>query len=248
MPEHAILYIFDDEVATPPDFPGSARIVVCPMTTDYDLIDSVVNDIKCQVSGSVVVENYAKLFNETAFALRDPFVRFIAEFGAKPQFKGRSIRQYFTDRKSRFSLWWLSSIVERNTLISDAYRRLAALVTLKEICQQQSCTEVRLDIADSVLVRGLRNNEGALGMELRVAHSGGVGSDRFELARAVVGGFSQVGKLIAKTMTARWVMRGVGKRAPFGKARSIMLTYFPLFDQQAWNDGQFHDKFFGLIL
>jgi surface carbohydrate biosynthesis protein (TIGR04326 family) len=75
-----------------------------------------------------------------AFDIRRDYIRFIAEFPNKIIHNGKNLKEYFKMSGENISLWWLSSIAEKNPLKSDTYFKLLQNLDGKNIKKSSEST------------------------------------------------------------------------------------------------------------
>lgn len=244
MNEGSVLYVFDDSATNGIDWVAGKSIVICPITTDYRQINTVCNEMKRAAASDVAVVNYAKRFNTKAFALRKPFTSFLADFASKPICHGQSLKRHIVDRSGKFSFWWLTPIAEKNTVATPAYNRLTAFLTILEIARSHGCVEIRLDIDDEPLERGLKSNGPKLGLDI-IAWAHNPLSPAIHQVKGMLEAAIQLGKLWVKNFSSRWSMCRTAGVGGLAEAKYLIVTYFPFMDKQAWAQGRFNNKYFG---
>lgn len=240
-----LLYIFDDSARPPARWSQDCRLVLCPLTTDFELIDKVADAARAAGVSRIEVENYAEVFNRKAFAVRDDYVEFIAGFADKPIIGGRSFKEVLTDKRLGGSLWWLSTVSEKNTVASKSFDRLVSVLAIVDIADRRGCQEMRLDIDDEKLVATLRDNAKVIGVNLVETRAFSETRPDILWYRSLAKAALQLAKLSAKMVTARWAMRGSRATDALKQARYLIVAYFPFFDPEAWAKGRFSSRYFG---
>ncbi len=242
----SVLYVFDEGATAPPGWSGVERLVLCPVTTDGRVVESVVESAKVEMTRTIELVDYAERFNNKAFAVRDSYVRFIGDFPTKPLFNGRDLKEYL-GLASGFSAWWLSSIAEKNTMASPAFAGLAALLSVIEIQREHKCDEIWIDLRDRRLTQALVANASVLAGPV-IDQSQGHPVHRDSRAAGLGQIVRDIAKLAFKALMGKWAARGSEDRELVERAKYLLVTYFPLIDKEAWSSRRiFINRYYGAL-
>lgn len=224
------------------------KIFLCPITVNQDTISLIFKHLCSLANCEIIVIPYLEYFHKLSFSERDNFIRYICEFGEQPRFGTINFRKYFEFPRSSFSVWWLSSIFEKNPLKSDSYYNLTQLLTILNLMEECKCTRIILDIESPEISCTLMHNS-------RIGHYQCIDFKKHRMKpqlfylfisflKAVKYYFYSYYKILIVTINAR----GLDFRKEIlKKARYIAITYFPLVDRESLKQKRFVNKYYGLL-
>jgi len=214
---------------------GSEELVLCPLTFDIEVIDAT----KKIFSDARVVFQlvpFIKLFNEKAFEIREDYIKFTAGLSSEPFLGGRNLKEYFRYPGKNFSLWWFSSVFEKNTFKTDAYHKLVQFLTILDIQKEYRCGIIIVELDDQTLCRCLKDNA----VEAGYIFVGKKFLVKKALFYAISRGLFYVFIFLKKKMVFSTSSPLKKSRCPF-----LFVTYFPVFDEEALKNGQYINSYFG---
>lgn len=248
-----ILYLFDDSA----HIRGKAflslkrsnakKLFIAPLTIREEHRNSIIQNIRNIVPGAEVgVLDFSDDFNERALSEKDTYVKFISDFADSKIFQTQNVKEYFAFPFKKFSIWWLSLIAEKNTSKSDSYHRLVKFLTILNIRERYNCERIWLDISDDAIVtlvkRYFRNST------VRISNLRCYclkAKDLFLPPLVFTKGLCFLGRLILKAAYIKIIMRSIkGRKDAIKKSEFLFITYFPLFDKEAFENNKFIDKYF----
>ena len=251
MNKKSILIIFDQK-AKPDNLLrllnriNNQRISLCPITTDYILVEEFKNKIAAVNPTELKILNFPLIFNEIGPSLRETFIRFISDF-SEINIGNKSLKKYFKFPFADFSIWWFSLIAEKNTLKTETYHNLAKLISVLEIAKQCQADEIWIDITSSGLTKAIKENLRKSGTAVIAINNL---NNFFRLCKEL---FSSVLlfnlSLIKRIALCRLDLKDREKRIEKLKnSKYLAVTYFPFFDKkQAVRENRFTNRYYGPI-
>lgn len=241
-----ILYVFDESADYEKSIPHlkEGTIYLCPITTHQDII-SLINR-KSEINNvNIFHVKFNVLFHEKAFAMREEYVRFIAEIANKKNYGGKNLKQYFKFPFRDFSVWWFSLISEKNPLKSDSYHNLVKLVTLMDIQKKYSCNYIVVDIKETNLANSIEDQGKNLGFKCinlkKIRRKSEFRLVLFSLTRTI----TYLSKTIFKIIILKIVMGTLqNRKSLLNKSLYLLVTYFPNADPEKLRQQKFVDKYY----
>lgn len=244
----ANLLVFSDETAVE-SIEGlcaaASDWILFPLMVDEKVIDLVANRL---VDGGGHVESVVQttvVLDQVASRIRDEYVHFIEGYTNKRLFGNKSVKEFFAHPYEGFSFWWSSSIFEKNNNKTESFHKLVMLVALINTCKESRVDTIHFFYDDRELLEALQGNAQTFGyqiispVKLRKFRNTYLFVD--SLLRACYTYIDICRKWVSYTRFNRFVKH---KRNREGKSDLLIVTYFPLLDQDALAEGRFVNKYF----
>lgn len=243
-----IFYIFDNKRQTrlPVGIKEhNPKIILCPLTTDVEVISSVERSLKSQFAGEIEIISYLKLFHQNAFNLKGDFLQFISQFASRPLFNDKNLKEFFKYSFMSFSLWWTSLVAEKNPVKSNAYKNLVTVLTILDIYQRNKCQEMWVNLLDQDLacviiqeakdkfvVKNFRKTWRCPNVLYFFLH--------------LINGLMRYVIMLAKAVYAKGHLSKFKARKDILKrSRYILVTYFPFLEESKVQENMFINKLYG---
>jgi len=217
---------------------------ICPITVNNALIRLIENGISKY--GNTTILPFIGEFHKNAFLYRNKFIEFLSDFSTGKG-KGRiNLRKYFSYPSGKFSLWWFSSVAEKNTLKKGAYHDLAKLITIVDFQDTYSINEIYVDIENNALKKAILKNKSN-----RKVHVKGRAKDNITVATVI-----SLAKALgyAVFFVIRKCILYLGSRKDFlrkvstlRKSKLLLVTNFPFAEKELLKKNVFKNKYFGLL-
>ncbi len=128
-------------------------VFVFPLTLLKDVIDKIIDAVK--ISGCSVTKIGAAVeINLSADRLRDKYINFIAGIPERLRHNGKNIRELFSI-DDYATLWWFSSVSEKNTIESEAFNRLSQLDAVAGVIEREGIKKVLFGCGSERLKKAL---------------------------------------------------------------------------------------------
>ncbi|MBI4833582.1 MAG: hypothetical protein HY811_02015 [Planctomycetes bacterium] len=243
-----ILYVFDDGAKIEKFLSQNLqdeKIHLCPITSDEIMIENTVKTIREKVKSEVVRVPFVQIFHEKAFAIKDEYVKFIADVGDIKIAKNKTLKKYFKYPGKDFSVWWFSLIAEKNTAKTNSYHKLVKLVTILDIQVKYQIDILVLDLKDKELSLAVKDNEKNNGFIFKDLNDYSGATETFFVIKSVFRAVQyalQMVKWVALIKTTG--LRLSGRKKTLRNISYFLVTYFPLVDKNKIKEGLFIDKYY----
>lgn len=114
--------------------------IIFPLTSTAGLVDGLISKIKKSGCDLRIVET-AKEVNLSAESLRSKYIKFIADIPDRVHRRGLNLKEMFLVDKEA-SLWWFSSVSEKNTIESEAFNRLSQLDAIINVIERDGIQRI----------------------------------------------------------------------------------------------------------
>lgn len=214
---------------------GSLAVYICPITIDSDIVNAAGE--KLAEYAQVTVLPFIAKFHANGFSYKDKFIKFLADFSGSRNSVGVSLRSYFSYPFADFSVWWFSSLAEKNTAKNNTYHNFVKLMTILDFKQEYVANKVYVDIRDNGLKRSILRNNGArkLGAAVNPAvyFTKALGYFAIFVTRKIILGIISGGSIKKR-------------KNLMAEAKFLMVTFFPFSaDTGLLEKKIFHNKVYG---
>ncbi|OGW84707.1 MAG: hypothetical protein A2987_06650 [Omnitrophica bacterium RIFCSPLOWO2_01_FULL_45_10] len=242
----AALYVFDDTSCIDKFVRWSAKdksgqIFLCPVTTNQDMVALTRTRLASLEASEVKTLPYLDYFNKISFSERENFIKFISELGSKNN-------HHFKYKHSDFSVWWTSSIVEKNQWRDSSYHNLVKLLAILRLTDEHGIKEIMVDVGSPELSAAIMDNGPVLGYKCTDFRHSKKKSPPF----LIFVNFLKASKywlyFMYKLIILSVNTRGQDSRKEILKnIRYAVFTYFPLVDKESSTQNRFVNKYYNAL-
>ena len=197
---------------------------ICPITIDSDIVNAVRE--KLAEYAQVTVLPFIAKFHENGFSYKDKFIKFLADFSSNRNSGAASLRNYFSYPFADFSVWWFSSIAEKNTAKNNTYHNFIKLMTILDFQEKCRANEVYVDIQDNGLKKSILRNKGDKKLTVAVKPKNKTGINLIIYFIKALGYFIFfiITKIILRFISGGSIKR---RKSLMADAKFLMVTFFP---------------------
>ncbi len=225
---------------------ANAKVILCPLTVCNDEIETVKAYLKQLSPASIEILSLTSQFHNNAFTVKNSYNAFIAGFGNKILKGNQNFKEYFKAPFSSFSLWWSSLISERNPLKSPTYNHTILLKTIIETLDQYTAQSLWVNVMAAPLAENLQNYFSKRDEQCVLLRKQKNIPDWLYLGSHFLNGFIRLASFIGKSLKAKRELRHFSKRkSRLKQSRFVPISYFPLIDEKALDQGKFVNTFYG---
>ncbi len=217
--------------------------ILLPLLHDENIIRKIELYLKKQ---GCFVENLldSEEINKTVFLLRRKYIHFIYEIGKKGLIGNISLKSWLKYPFTNFSLWWPSSVAEKNTVKSTAFFNLIKTFSTLSQIRKRQFRNVFLHLGNKAVLTtliewGKDNDLKFMDIGSKFNLSKGFPYYYFRAIRSFVIYINRILTINIK-MLKSYKLRMQKLRA----VEYLIITYFPLVDQMAIRKKQFVNRFF----
>lgn len=250
-----ILFIFDSTMKVKENafksfgLDKKDRIYIFPLTAQNSIIDAIVKEIGNERCDIEIIQT-ARLINSNAERLRAEYIKFIAEIPDRIYHGGKNLKEFFAIDKHA-SLWWFSSVCEKNTIKSSAFNELVQFDSIVEIINKEKIKKVIFGCKSRRLKKALENHlpKGCLTFKAAPTTKPRGIREYIKLEQALPY-LKHILYLLNFAMRfilkARRIKDRIGrlKRPVFSENPLLIFTYYPNFEIQAAENGIFKNKYY----
>jgi surface carbohydrate biosynthesis protein (TIGR04326 family) len=241
-----ILFVFDSSVkgGKAGSIPEGSRVVLCPLTSDMELVAESRKKIESR-GGEVVEVNFPGPYNETAFSVKEDYLKFIAQFPEREFKGGKNLKEYLKMPGHDFSLWWLSLIAEKNTLKTTTFHRFVQFLTIKRITEEFPVSALWVNIEDRELAKTIKAFTASAGLDYKDLRGHGGRPEIVGFVSNLVRTVVYSSYYLVKLSMVKLKMGGRGSRLEgLGGARYVIVNYFPFADPGLLKENIFQDLYY----
>ena len=249
----SILFVYDSQVEIDKInsliFTGKEKVYLFPLTSSFFTASSINKKLKDLLIETIVI-NTAEVINFSAEKLRNIYIRFVAELPERVYDKKENLKKVFSLDKYT-TLWWFSSISEKNTFKSEVFNRLSQLDAIVEVVNREKVGKIIFGCRNRKLQNALYDFSCINSIEFETLPTRKKGSLRVSI-REFQNLFYFKHTFLLLYFAAHFFLRtwkikrklGTLTRMPANNIPTMIITYYPNLDIVSAKDGIFKNKYY----